>query len=81
MDKATSISVDVSFDTTSGLDSVEFISQALRKMPTFRPLLLVLKYFLYSRGLSETFMGGIGSYLLQLMIISHIQVEILELEE
>ena len=41
--------------------------------PAFRPLAIVLKYFLAQRNLNETFQGGIGSYLLQLMIISYLQ--------
>lgn len=39
-----------------------------------RPLTLFLKYFLYIRGLNDTYSGGIGSFLLQLMIVSHLQV-------
>ena len=33
-------------------------------------LVLVLKRFLHDRGLHDTFSGGVGSFLLQLMVIS-----------
>jgi len=34
---------------------------------------LVLKYFLQQRNLNVTFKGGVGSFLLQLMVIASIQ--------
>ena len=42
-------------------------------MPPLRPLVLVLKFFLSQRGLNETFTGGVGSYMLQLMVVSFLQ--------
>ena len=42
-------------------------------MPPLRPLVLVLKFFLAQRGLNETFTGGVGSYMLQLMVVSFLQ--------
>jgi len=33
----------------------------------------VLKFFLAQRGLNETFTGGVGSFLLQLMVVSFLQ--------
>src|SRR4051794_9539509 len=42
-------------------------------MPALRPLTLLLKYFLSCRLLNDTYSGGIGSFMLQMMIISHLQ--------
>lgn len=45
----------------------------MESMPPLRPLTFVLKYFLASRDINKPFTGGIGCYLLQLMIVSFIQ--------
>lgn len=37
------------------------------------PLVLVLKQFLYEKGLNNTYTGGLGSYCLVLMVISFLQ--------
>ena len=46
----------------------------MNERPALRPLTLFLKYFLNCRLLNETFTGGIGSFMLQMMILSHLQV-------
>ena len=38
-----------------------------------RPLLLVLKCFLKSRQLNETYHGGVSSFLLSMLVTSHLQ--------
>ena len=45
----------------------------MESMPPLRPMTIVLKYFLASRDINKPFTGGIGSYLLQLMIVSYLQ--------
>jgi DNA polymerase sigma len=45
----------------------------MESMPPLRPLTFCLKYFLSSREINKPFTGGIGSYLLQLMIVSFLQ--------
>ena len=47
-------------------------------MPSLRPLVLLLKYFLHQRGLNEVFSGGIGSYALILMTAHFLQVYLLD---
>ncbi|KAK2944339.1 putative non-canonical poly(A) RNA polymerase PAPD5/7 [Blattamonas nauphoetae] len=39
-----------------------------------RPLIIVLKSYLMKERLSETYHGGMGSYLLSLLVISHLQM-------
>ena len=46
--------------------------------PCLPPLVLVLKQFLVQRDLNEVFAGGISSHSLVLMIISFLQVCVLD---
>ena len=71
-DKETGLKVDVCRDQSTGLQAAQFISTMTVKFPAFRPLILFLKYFLWCRQLSDTYTGGIGSYLLQLLLLSHL---------
>jgi DNA polymerase sigma len=73
-DKETGIKVDVCFDVEGGCETVAFVNAQQRLLPAMRPLTLVLKLFLSCRGLNEPFRGGIGGYLLQLMILSHLRL-------
>ncbi|KAL9182897.1 hypothetical protein ACHAXT_004176 [Thalassiosira profunda] len=67
------IDVDVCFDQPNGPESAELMHRFMESMPPLRPLAFVLKYFLASREINKPFTGGIGSYLLQLMIVSYLQ--------
>ena len=69
----TKLNVDVSFDKLNGQENADFMNKMLERMPPLKPLIFVLKAFTASRGLNEPYSGGIGSFLLQLMIISFIQ--------
>ena len=69
----TSVSFDVCFNRDNGTQAASLMKTYLQAMPPLRPLTFVLKYFLVSRGLNEPYSGGIGSYLLQLMIVSFLQ--------
>ncbi|CAM9534183.1 unnamed protein product [Choristocarpus tenellus] len=70
---ATGKQVDISFNQDSGLLTGSAAKEMMAQMITVRPLVLVLKYFMRQRRLHETFQGGIGSFLLQLMVISVVQ--------
>ena len=67
------IDVDVCFDQPNGPESAELMHRFMESMPPLRPLTFVLKYFLASRDINKPFTGGIGSYLLQMMIVSFLQ--------
>ncbi|CAI5733688.1 unnamed protein product [Hyaloperonospora brassicae] len=71
--KASDIHVDVSFNVAGGLATGDLVRHFMRVHPSFRPLTLVLKYFMAQRGLNETYSGGVGSFLLQLMVVSFLQ--------
>lgn len=53
---------------------VAFVNAVQQRLPAFRPLTLVLKYFLQTRQLNDTYHGGVGSFMLQMMVLSHLQV-------
>jgi non-canonical poly(A) RNA polymerase PAPD5/7 len=72
-DKLTGVKVDICYDVAGGLRAAEFIIGMQRQLPALRPLTLFLKYFLHCRVLNDTYKGGIGSFMLQLMLISHLQ--------
>ena len=64
---------DICFNQTSGPRMGLMIKHMLNVVPAMKPLVLVLKYFMQQRSLNVTFKGGVGSFLLQLMVISSIQ--------
>lgn len=72
-DKRTNISVDVSFDQPSGPPAAVLMKTYLNAMPVLRPLTFVLKYFLAARSLNEPYSGGVGSFMLQLLIVAFLQ--------
>ena len=72
-DKDTGIQVDMCFNMESGLQSAALMNRFLGQYHCLRPLIFVLKFFLKSRSLNEPYTGGIGSYMLQLLLISHLQ--------
>jgi len=59
----------------SGIAASELIKSYIRKLPALAPIVLILKQYLYERGLNNTFSGGISSYLLTLMAISFLQIQ------
>jgi len=67
------IDIDVCFQQPHGPESANLMHRFMESMPPLRPLTFVLKYFLASRDINKPFTGGIGSYLLQLMIVSYLQ--------
>lgn len=71
--KDSGIHIDMSFNIAGGLATADLVKHYMRLFPAFRPLTLLLKYFLAQRGLNETFAGGIGSFLLQMMVVSFLQ--------
>lgn len=67
------LAMDISFNQENGPKAALLMKTFLQAMPPLRPLTFVLKYYLASRGLNEPYSGGIGSYMLQLMIVSFLQ--------
>jgi hypothetical protein len=64
------IPLDISIDGPghSGISSTSFTRILNRKLPSLRPMVLVLKEVLRRKGLNDPFEGGMGSYGLVLMV-------------
>ena len=69
----TGMDADICFDQEGGIHMGKMIKHMISVVPAMKPLVLVLKYFLHQRELNVTFKGGVGSFLLQLMVIASIQ--------
>ncbi|MFN7124084.1 MAG: hypothetical protein ACK4NM_18815, partial [Hydrogenophaga sp.] len=70
---ASGVAVDISFDVPGGLRTAEMVKDYMRRFPMIKPLALVLKYFLAQRDLNETYTGGVGSFMLTMMLVSMMQ--------
>mmetsp|Transcript_11602 Transcript_11602/g.18594 ORF Transcript_11602/g.18594 Transcript_11602/m.18594 type:complete len:425 (-) Transcript_11602:233-1507(-) len=73
-DAASGLDVDISFNQSSGLDAIPYMHDEMESLPAVKPLTLVLKLFLSVRKLNEPFHGGVGSFLLQSMVISFLKI-------
>ena len=66
--------IDICLNVEAPQATSKFILRnAVDMYPHFRPLVLLLKCFLYQRGLADTFTGGIGSYLLSCLVLGFLQ--------
>lgn len=74
IDRATNIHVDISFNINDGLEGVDIVKRYIKKYPQTKYITIVVKYFLKQRGLNDTYMGGIGSFLLFCMVVSSVQM-------
>lgn len=57
------------------MNSVELIQKYLSVYPQLRPLVFVLKKFIYSTNIYDPYSGGLSSYGLILMIVAYLQNE------
>lgn len=73
MERSTGQWCDISVRNNGG-PAVKVVKEYSEKYPAFKYLILLLKYFLRQRGLNEVYTGGISSYTISLMLISHLQV-------
>jgi DNA polymerase sigma len=71
--RSTGLWADIVVNRMDGLDTSRFICEQLQVFPALAPLVLFLKLFLMQRNLHETFMGGMGSYLLVCVVLSFLQ--------
>lgn len=72
-EKNSKINVDISFNRTNGIYCVKLVKFLMKKYPELRPMILILKAFLKSRELNETYHGGVGSFLLTMLVTSYLQ--------
>jgi DNA polymerase sigma len=64
---------DICLNQETGVKAAELVTKFMDAMPPLKPLTFVLKYFMAARGLNEPYSGGIGSFMLQMMIVSFLQ--------
>lgn len=69
----TNLAVDICINQETGTKAAELVKRFCDAMPPLRPLTFVMKYFMAARGLNEPYTGGVGSFLLQMMIVSFLQ--------
>lgn len=74
IDKSTNIKIDISFDIDGGIHAAQYLNQQLQVYPAMRPLVIILKYYLHCRQLNETYTGGIGSFVLQMLVLNYLQL-------
>lgn len=67
------ISVDICINERSGLLTGKLVKEMVILYPPMLPLTIVLKHFLAQRRLNEPYMGGCGSFMLSLMVLSFLQ--------
>jgi DNA polymerase sigma len=66
--------IDININIDSPQATSKFVLRnAIEVYPAFRPLVMLIKCFLYQRNLADTFTGGIGSYLLSIMVLAFFQ--------
>jgi non-canonical poly(A) RNA polymerase PAPD5/7 len=74
LDKKTNITVDICFNNSTSVEAFPLITERIEGLPALKPLIMVLKHFLYCRRLNETYYGGIGSFVLLLMVSNFLKV-------
>jgi non-canonical poly(A) RNA polymerase PAPD5/7 len=67
------IGVDICVMEDSGLVTGALVKEMVVTYPPVRPLTIVLKQFLAQRSLNEPYTGGVGSFMLSLMVVSFLQ--------
>jgi non-canonical poly(A) RNA polymerase PAPD5/7 len=65
--------LNVCFGQEDGVHNSQLVKELVDYYPALRPLVLVMKQFLYNRDLHETYTGGVGSYLLVMTVVSMLQ--------
>ncbi|SOV17650.1 nucleotidyltransferase, putative [Plasmodium gaboni] len=74
MDKELGVQIDICINQKSSKETTDFIIKQMKKYIYLRPLVILLKFFLNSRNLNETYIGGIGSFLLSCMVLHFLQM-------
>lgn len=71
---ASGVSIDILYNNTSGIETGKLVKAYAEKFPPVVPLTLVLKIFLMQRKLNDTYTGGLGSFVLCMMVTSFMQM-------
>eukprot|EP01128_Nolandella_sp_AFSM9_P006152 TRINITY_DN3100_c0_g1_i1.p1 TRINITY_DN3100_c0_g1~~TRINITY_DN3100_c0_g1_i1.p1 ORF type:complete len:524 (-),score=99.67 TRINITY_DN3100_c0_g1_i1:22-1521(-) len=74
VEKESKLAVDIAVGITAGVANTEIVKDLLCTHSDLRSLVLVIKFLLKQRGLNDTFLGGIGSYTLVIMVAAYLQM-------
>ncbi|KAK1444556.1 poly A RNA polymerase domain containing protein [Babesia gibsoni] len=74
IDKNTGVRIDISVWQKAACNTTSFVRQKCDQFKYMQPIVILLKLFLQMRNLSDTYFGGIGSYLLYCMVLSFLQM-------
>lgn len=73
-EKVSGQEVDISINTANSAPTTQVVKDCIQAYEHFSNLAFVLKCFLQLRGMNEVYLGGLGSYGLALMLLSHLQM-------
>lgn len=73
-DTAHKYKIDISVNKYDAIDAAEFVREQINHRPYLRCILVLIKYFLKRRQLSETLRGGLCSYAQFLMVLNFAQL-------
>ncbi|ORX50017.1 hypothetical protein BCR36DRAFT_412511 [Piromyces finnis] len=72
-DDLTHYSIDISYNQESGVPAIKYIKQNIKKYPALKPLVYILKHFLYINDMNEVFTGGLGSFSVVCLVLSFLK--------
>ncbi|KAL0483522.1 non-canonical poly(A) RNA polymerase [Acrasis kona] len=72
---ATGQKIDITFENSSYRETLDLIKYNAEKYPLFRPVVLLIKFFLKQRGINDASNGGLSSFAISLLTISMFQHE------
>lgn len=73
-DNESGANVDICINQKSSKESTDFVKKKIKEYIYLRPLVILIKFFLNSRNLNETYTGGIGSFMLCCMVLHFLQI-------
>lgn len=74
-DSLTGFPINITINTPHVMERAQYLRDNIKSNSHQMKILFFLKYFLLSKGNSQVFLGGIGSYSLALMVIRFFQEE------
>ncbi|SCM12930.1 nucleotidyltransferase, putative [Plasmodium chabaudi adami] len=73
-DNESGVNVDICINQESSRETTEFVKKKIKEYIYLRPLVIIIKFFLNSRSLNDTYSGGIGSFMLCCMVLHFLQL-------
>ena len=74
VDRLSDLKLDISLDQLTGLSNTNVVATFVQELPLLKPLVLAIKYYLKQESMNETFAGGMGSYIMVLLVVSLLQM-------